>query len=58
MIPEDKFDLLVLSESFSSPYGINYFKEYAENLDSGGPTINFLRDIVSKITINKEVIWR
>tara|TARA_B100000902_G_scaffold399416_1_gene470155 strand:+ start:6457 stop:7245 length:789 start_codon:yes stop_codon:yes gene_type:complete len=45
LIPKDKFDILIFSESFSSPYGINYFKEYSENIEMGGMTINFLRDL-------------
>ena len=47
LIPNSEFDILVLSESFSAPYGIKYFKEYSENFIKGGLTIKFLEDISS-----------
>jgi len=48
LIPQTEFDLLVLPESFNSPYGINYFKFYAENIDLGGETLNFLKEVSLK----------
>jgi len=45
LIPKEKFNILVLPESFNSPYGINYFKKYAENLNTGGITTIFLKNI-------------
>ena len=48
LIPNQPFDLLVLPESFSSPYGIKYFKEYSESIKDGGETLKFLEDLSNK----------
>lgn len=47
-IPDEDFNLLVLPESFNSPYGVKFFKKYAENLKIGGPTLLFLKKLSLK----------
>ena len=46
LIPKEEFNILVLPECFNSPYGTQYFKEYAENISKlEGETIKFLHEL-------------
>ena len=46
MIPNEEFNILVLPECFNSPYGTEYFAEYAENLSNlEGETVKFLHNL-------------
>ena len=40
---EKEYDFIVLPECFNSPYGIKYFKDYAEELKKGNLTFDFLK---------------
>jgi len=54
-IKDDDFDILVFPEFFNSPYGIKYFKEYAEELSEGNTTYDALQ-IKSEILENKYIV--
>ncbi|KAI3389869.1 hypothetical protein SNEBB_005545 [Seison nebaliae] len=43
-------DIVCLPECFNSPYGIQYFKEYAEN-ERTGETVKFLSNLSEKLKI-------
>ncbi len=46
----DGAELIVLPESFNSPYGIEYFKEYSEELKDGHFTYDFLKNFTIENT--------
>ena len=48
LIPKNDFDILVLPECFNSPYGIEFIKHYAENLEEEGETLIFLNKLSLK----------
>ena len=54
-IKDDDFDILVFPEFFNSPYGIKYFKEYAEELSEGNTTYDALQ-IKSEVLEDKYIV--
>jgi len=48
LIPNQKFDLLVLPECFNSPYGIEFFKSNAEEIKPNNLTFDFLKKMSCK----------
>ena len=45
LIPNKEIDILIFPECFNSPYGIEHFKNFAEEIKEGNKTYNFLKDL-------------
>lgn len=45
LIPNKEIDILVLPECFNSPYGIEYFSKYAEKIEEGQESFDFLKGL-------------
>lgn len=49
LIPNKEIDILVFPECFNSPYGIEHFKNFAEELTDGNKTYDFLQNLSKKL---------
>ena len=45
IIPNEKIDILMFPECFNSPYGIEHFENYAEEIKEGNETFDFLKNL-------------
>ena len=49
LIPNKEIDILVFPECFNSPYGIEHFENFAEELKEGNQTYNFLKNLSGQL---------
>ena len=49
LIPNKQIDILIFPECFNSPYGLDFFKVFAEKLQKGEKTYDFIDELSTKL---------